>query len=262
MTDHTSFSRRLQLYEIAVAQAVKEIAAAQAPRGIGVDESTGRNKQAPAPAATPTIEGTLSCEPTKFQTDLPVATPTPALPVTAEDREIIIQRLERELAAYQKAAPLCDKHKPSDGARSGCVVCGLIELSSALSQIDYLCGEPNEMRVSGYDVHCEPLAVVERVKIKMAELAAEHEMHISNVAYLIQKHDTSLAALAETRKECCGQFNTCVPAFPDYCVPQLQHQLTAARDALSYAVEHNSMYLQKHTYAVEAAIDAAKEQTK
>ena len=115
---------------------------------------------------------------------------------------------------------------------------------------------------NAYDEEGDALACVsvEFARGLERDLAAEHEMHISNVAYLTQKHDTSLAALAETRKECCGHFSTCVPAFPGYCVPQLQHQLTAARDALSYAVEHNGMYLQKHVYAVEAAIDAAKEQ--
>lgn len=37
-------------------------------------------------------------------------------------------------------------------------------MSAALSRIDYMCDKPNEMEVSGYDVHCNEQAVVDHVQ--------------------------------------------------------------------------------------------------
>lgn len=69
------------------------------------------------------------------------------------------------LEDWQRAAPLCNKHLPSTGGvRAQCLICGLEEMSRALSRIDYLLdGVTNEFEVSGYDVHCDPDAVVRRV---------------------------------------------------------------------------------------------------
>jgi hypothetical protein len=71
-----------------------------------------------------------------------------------------VGELERELADYKAAAPLCEQHKPDGGHRSGCLVCELIEYNYALSRIDYRCGDPNELEVSSYDVHATPESVV------------------------------------------------------------------------------------------------------
>jgi hypothetical protein len=57
----------------------------------------------------------------------------------------------------------CVDHDKSGGT-TNCLVCACVELSSALSRIDYLLGEPNEMGLSDYDVHCDPDKVVERVR--------------------------------------------------------------------------------------------------
>lgn len=74
------------------------------------------------------------------------------------------EMLLRELNDYKAAAPLCVSHQPSGGARGSCLVCGLIANAAALSQIDYLCGEPNEYGVSFYDVSCDEDGVVGRVE--------------------------------------------------------------------------------------------------
>ena len=73
-------------------------------------------------------------------------------------------KAESELDAVRRELPTCYEHRPTCGARSGCLICGMQALSGALSQIDYLCGEPNEMRVSGYDVHCAEDVVVDNVR--------------------------------------------------------------------------------------------------
>jgi hypothetical protein len=74
-----------------------------------------------------------------------------------------VVELELHLAAYKAAATLCEKHKPTGGTRSECVICVGESLSSALSRIDYICGTPNDMQCSGYDVHCNEAAVVDAV---------------------------------------------------------------------------------------------------
>ncbi len=70
---------------------------------------------------------------------------------------------------YKAAAPLCDKHQPNGGKRSVCLICALQAQSAALSQISYLCGPPNEMECSPYDVHCDESAVVEQVRSALKE---------------------------------------------------------------------------------------------
>lgn len=57
----------------------------------------------------------------------------------------------------------CAEHD-REGGTTGCLTCACVELSSALSQIDYLLGQPNEMGVSDYDLHCDPQLVVERLR--------------------------------------------------------------------------------------------------
>ena len=82
-----------------------------------------------------------------------------------------IERLRAQLAEQQAAAAWCEKHQPKGGARGQCVICAGYALSAALSKISYLCGKPNEMGASIYDVDCDEDAVVERVKAMRAQLA-------------------------------------------------------------------------------------------
>jgi len=86
-----------------------------------------------------------------------------------------INDLYRELAEYKSTAPLCAKHQPTGGSRATCLVCALIENNASLSRIDYICGPPNEMEVSGYDVHCEPELVIKNVERLVDELRRERE---------------------------------------------------------------------------------------
>ncbi len=86
-----------------------------------------------------------------------------------------LPELEADRDAYKRATQLCEEHQPGSGSRAECVICGLRELDRALSRIDYLLGEPNEMEVSPYDIHCDPQVVidlVERREVDRARLVA------------------------------------------------------------------------------------------
>lgn len=72
------------------------------------------------------------------------------------------------LLMHQKAAPLCDKHKPTGGSRSVCLICAIRAQQDCLSRISYACGEPNEMEVSSYDWHGDEESVVDQVKALQA----------------------------------------------------------------------------------------------
>lgn len=90
--------------------------------------------------------------------------PCPTMRLIAAYRE-----QSAELKQYKQSAPLCGKHQPVSGWRTGCLVCALQSDSRALSKIDYMCGKPNEMELSSYDVSYNEGAVVEHVKALVAE---------------------------------------------------------------------------------------------
>ena len=71
--------------------------------------------------------------------------------------------------------PLCEEH--AKGQYGGCLVCAGRRLEAALSRISYLCGMPNEMGVSSYDVFCSEDAVVEQVEQLVAELRKERNSY-------------------------------------------------------------------------------------
>lgn len=73
----------------------------------------------------------------------------------------------KKFIEYKKYAPLCEKHQPNGGCKSGCLICSIQKLTYALSKIDYLCGEENEMECSEFDIWYDENKVVENVKNKI-----------------------------------------------------------------------------------------------
>lgn len=118
-----------------------------------------------------------------------------------------LRELEAKLAEYHKSAPLCDEHKPSGGARSGCMVCGLMSLTHALSRISYACGEPNEMGLSPFDLDYDEEHVVTRVEANVAELERQLAMYKS-------LHQHALKCVDDVFQEYTGH----VPILPNYLV--------------------------------------------
>lgn len=74
----------------------------------------------------------------------------------------------KQLEALQAATGLCDKHKPNGGSRN-CLVCGCEQMSFSLSRISYICGQPNEMKMSEYDTHYNCEEVVKQVEALQKE---------------------------------------------------------------------------------------------
>ena len=80
-----------------------------------------------------------------------------------ETLEEVCQKLELERNRALNAGGFCEKHQPSGGVRN-CVICGMIELTHALHEIDYALSEPNEMELTDYDLHYDEDEVVRKVK--------------------------------------------------------------------------------------------------
>jgi len=97
-------------------------------------------------------------------------------PDDAACRDETVRRLRAEVERLRKATQLCDKHAPNGGTVATCVICSGQKLSYALSRISYLCGTPNEMECSSYDLHYNEDAVVaqvERLRAQQSEPVRE-----------------------------------------------------------------------------------------
>jgi hypothetical protein len=112
-----------------------------------------------------------------------------------------VKLLEAALALHdeherlKRLAPLCELHGTGSGTRSGCPYCALQRLSNALGRIDYLCGEPNEMEVSGYDVHCDEDAVVANVKNTLAAAEARTVERCAAESRKFSKREDDMGAI-------------------------------------------------------------------
>ena len=78
----------------------------------------------------------------------------------------------------KKVMALCDKHEDGKfSLPSGCPICLNLSLSHALAAIDYLCEEPNQYRVSNYDVTYDEKAVLAHVGKRLLEQRNELTMN-------------------------------------------------------------------------------------
>ena len=75
-----------------------------------------------------------------------------------------------EAERLKQLAPLCDEHGSGDGTRFGCPYCAIQRMQTALSRIDYLIGEPNEMQSSLYDVDYDEKRVAQDVEATVTRL--------------------------------------------------------------------------------------------
>lgn len=122
---------------------------------------------------------------------------------------------DADIQAYRRSAPLCESHQPSGGARGGCVICNMIELSRAIGQIDYALGPPNDMNVSGYDVHCDPRTVVDRVKAEIERLRKVADQAISYGQCTLTTCDNHCARNDTVWNHCTGN-HAVMPELADY----------------------------------------------
>jgi len=109
----------------------------------------------------------------------------------------MLKRHAEELDRLWKLAPLCDKCSSGHGTRSGCPYCAMKKLCAALSQIDYAAeepnaGEPNDMQVSGFDVHCNEDAVVVHVKATLDRLRTSLSGYQSSIRWSINRLSKAL----------------------------------------------------------------------
>jgi hypothetical protein len=94
------------------------------------------------------------------------------------------------IGQLDRLAPLCEEHGSGSGARSGCPYCAILKLQAALSRIDYLCGKPNDMEVSDYDVYYVESEVVKNVERALAHPSAERSSAPGAAALEIERAKT------------------------------------------------------------------------
>ena len=111
-----------------------------------------------------------------------------------KNNEVVIKDKQVKKSKETKCKiALCDTHNKSGGSYN-CLVCGMMELSSAFSKISYLLGETNEQLVSEYDVNPDPNLVVIKVVEKLDQMEKD-------VMYLREDYSTLSTTNALT-KEC------------------------------------------------------------
>jgi hypothetical protein len=84
-----------------------------------------------------------------------------------------------EIERLTRLAPLCKGCGSGNGTRSGCPYCCIVALQESLSEIDYVCGEPNEYHCSLYDADLDHKRVVERARTALANPAPAGERGVT-----------------------------------------------------------------------------------
>lgn len=155
------------------------------------------------------------------------------------------RQIERELTSLQqklekvtRAFPHCEEHKPDGGTRGGCLVCALIKLSAALSRIDYLCGEPNEMQTSGYDVHCNEEAVIRNVERTLEDAEMKLTAQLKTAGEWLAAKDAEIDRLSAALKRAQdaeyrrGKIAGYQQAIAEYVFPLL-NRINTSRETLN-----------------------------
>lgn len=165
-------------------------------------------------------QGLLDAQPWAIDPNSPTANLSPV----AETGLLQLDYLQELIAAnkakdlLQKAAGFCEKHQPNGGSRN-CLVCGCETLSRALSKIDYVIGEPNEMEASLFDVDCNEDRVIEAATRLKAQVA-EKDTTIKGLCRDLERCGVEIVKLRHELKKC------------EYLNEKLSEQLNNTKTAL------------------------------
>ena len=115
-----------------------------------------------------------------------LSTYDPKISLTEEERRQIQVKIQdqlkgvlawyvRNLMKYEATVTALESFLASEREKSNRLRNAVAILERALSRIDYLCGEPNEMNLSDYSLHCDEGLVVKNVESRLTRLRDDVE---------------------------------------------------------------------------------------